>query len=359
LSHQPIGFSADRLLNIDVVSERALPPVFWDQVAEDLRAVPGVETVTLADWPLLDGYSYKYNSISFNGGPPTEAATWFINVSPGWMAAMKIPFVDGRDLVPGDLSPGVAIVNEAFAKQYFDGKNPIGQSFEGTSAYLKGQRFQIVGLVRDAAYRFVREPGLAIAYTPFHRTDATGALQDVVGGTFVIRTSAANPLAVAAALRKRVSSIRPGFRVSNIRTQQELIQSQTVRERLLAMLGLFFALVALLLGGVGLYGVLDYSVLQRRREIGIRMAIGAQAGDIARRVTGEVLSMVVVGALAGLALGMGLVRYIEALFYQVKVTDVGGLVLPSLAILGVTLLASLPPVINAVRTDPADVLRAE
>ena len=138
-----------------------------------------------------------------------------------------------------------------------------------------------------------------------------------------MRTASANPLALASILRREVPRARPEFRVSNIRTQAELVRAQTVRERLLAMLALFFAAVALLLAGIGLYGVLDYSVLQRRREIGIRMAIGAQAGDIARRVTADVFRMVLVGALAGLALGMASVRYIEALLYQVKPTRPG------------------------------------
>ena len=109
-------------------------------------------------------------------------------------------------------------------------------------------------------------------------------------------------------LRREVTRARPEFRVSNIRTQRELVLAQTVRERLLAMLAMFFAVVALLLASIGLYGVLDYSVLQRRREIGIRMAIGAPAADIARRVSAEVFSMVLLGALAGLALGMASAR---------------------------------------------------
>ena len=137
------------------------------------------------------------------------------------------------------------------------------------------------------------------------------------------------------------------------------MRAQTLRERLLAMLALFFAAVALLLAGIGLYGVLDYGVLQRRREIGIRMAIGAPASGIARLVTLEALSMVIVGAFAGVAFGMVSVRYIESLLYQVKATDPSMLALPAITILAVTLLAALPAVIHAVRTDPVTTLRGD
>jgi len=139
----------------------------------------------------------------------------------------------------------------------------------------------------------------------------------------------------------------------------EINLSHTVRERLLATLALFFAIVAFGLAGIGLYGVLHYSVLQRRREIGIRMAVGAQAGGVARLVTGEVFAMVLVDALAGVGLGMVSVRYIESLFYQVKATDLQVLAVPSLAILAGALLAALRPVMRAVRIDPASMLRID
>ncbi len=151
----------------------------------------------------------------------------------------------------------------------------------------------------------------------------------------------------------------PGFRVSTIRTQAALVQQHTVRERLLAMLALFFAAVALLLAMVGLYGVLDYSLLQRRREIGIRIAIGARPGHVARHVTVDILTMVLVGASTGAALGMACVRYIETLLYEVKAANAGALALPSAIILAVALLASLPTMIRAVRIDPVTMPRSE
>ena len=174
-----------------------------------------------------------------------------------------------------------------------------------------------------------------------------------------MRTSRPNPLALAARLRQEVAATHHGLRVSNIRTQLSLNKAQTVRERLLAMLAFFFAVVALLLAGIGMYGVLNYSVVQRTREIGIRIAIGARAPDIARRVTTEVFIMVLVGAFAGLLLGIASVRYIEALLYEVKATNFLMLVTPGMAILVVALLAALPAVIHAVRIDPIEALRSE
>ena len=356
LSHQDVGFSTERLLNINIVTPRNEPASTWNQAAEHLRTVPGVESVAFADWPPLDGHSFKTNAVVIPAAGLTEASTWFLNISPGWFDTMKIPLMDGRDFVPGDLSPGTAIVNEAFAKDYLSGERPIGKWFEGTSGYMRGQRFQIVGLVHDVRYRYLRQPVLPVAYTPFHRLDEKGTM---LGGTFIVRTSNPNPFALASILSREVTRAAPEFRVGSIRAEDELIQSQTVRERLLAMLALFFAAVALSLAGVGLYGVLDYSVFQRRREIGIRMAIGAQAAEIAGRITRDVFAMMIVGALAGVALGVVSVRYISALLYQVDATNVSTLAVPSLTILAAALLAAVPALIHAVRIDPVSVLRAE
>jgi putative ABC transport system permease protein len=272
---------------------------------------------------------------------------------------MRIPLLDGRDFRPGDSSPRVAIVNQAFAKQYLEGANPIGQSFELETP--KGNlSVPIVGFVPDARSRDnVRFPVRPTAYFPYQAVDANGAFQPMGRGTFVVRTASANPLALASLLRQEVRRARPEFHVSNIRTQVEIEESHTVRERMLAMLALFFAVVALALAGVGLYGVLDYSVQLRRREIGIRMAIGAPAANIARSVTAEVFIMVMAGAAAGLLLGVASTRYIETLLFEVRAADWIRLALPSAAILAAAMLAATPAVIRAVRIDPVNALRAE
>jgi predicted permease len=359
LVNQPTGFSAERILNLLAVTSGSQPPAFWDQVAEHLRTLPGVERVALIGWPLMSGESEAGN-ISINGTPPTDVLADFVSVSPGWTDTMRIPLIGGRDFRPNDTNPTVAMVNQAFAKQYCNGENPIGKSFERVEPAGGRTRAQIVGLVRDARSR--NDMRLAVrptAYIPFQSINAKGALQPLGRGTFVVRTSSPNPLALASILRQEVPRARSEFRVGGIHTQWALNQTNTVRERLLATLALFFAGVALLLAGIGLYGVLDYGVLQRRREIGIRMAIGAQAGGIARLVAVDVFYMVLVGAIAGLALGMASVRYIAALLYQVKATDLATLALPSFTILAAALLAALPAVIHAIRIDPVSMLRAD
>ncbi|MFN7996629.1 MAG: ABC transporter permease [Bryobacteraceae bacterium] len=353
LSHRPLGFSAERVITLDTIAQRAEPPVFWDQVVDHIRSLPGVEKAALSGWPLLGGGAWN-GFISVNGAPPGPELGYFLSISPGWIDTMKIPLMAGRDFLPEDTFPGAAIVNETFAKEFFRGESPIGKRF------AKGEnRCVVIGMVRDSPYRNIREPTLPVAYVPFHGLATPNTPRPVSNATIVVRASGSSAPALASALRLEVPRARAEFRVSNIRTQVELVQAQTVRERLLAMLALFFAIVAVLLAGVGLYGVLDYSVLQRRREIGIRMAIGAQAGEVAWRVTSDVVWMLCAGAFAGLGLGLASGRYIESLLYQVKATDASALIVPLLVMFGVASVSAVPAVIRAVRIDPAAILRSE
>ena len=349
LTNQPVGFSSDRLLALDVETKPSQSPILWTQVAEHLREQPGVEQVAIAAWPLLSGIG-ENSFVSVNGVTASDVLAYFLDVSPGWLGTMQIPLVEGRDFRPNDVRPGVAIVNEAFAEVYFEGKNPVGQWFaRGTT------RVQVVGLVRNARYRNQREPITPTAYVPF-RPDHD---QPVNSGTLMVRTVGQNPLAIAGLLRSEVPRARPEFRVSNIRTQLEINRSQTIRERLLAALALFFAAVAVLLAGIGLYGVLDYSVLQRRREIGIRIAVGAPAARVASAVTSQLFSMVAVGALCGVGLGLSVAQYADTLLYKVKPSDSDMLVETLLTISLIAAIAAVRPVTRAVRIDPMTVLRIE
>jgi predicted permease len=358
LTAQPTGFSAERLLMLETTSRPAQSQVYWDQIADRLRAMPGVERVAQAAWPLLGGTNWN-DSISINGGPPSTDLAYFLNVSPGWLDAMKIPLLGGRDFRNSDAYPNVALVNETFAKKFLNDEHPVGRFFEKASDDGKRERIQVVGLVRDAYYSDIHEPMLPVVFVPIHSTDSTGIFRPLDEETFVVRTTASNPLALVSILRQQVPREGVQFHVSNIRTQEELDQAQTIRERLLATLAVFFGAVALLLAGIGLYGVLNYSLLQREREFGIRLALGARTGDVARDVTAGIFAAVGVGAVVGLGLGMASSRYIASLLYQVKMTDPGVLAFPSLIILATALLAAVPAVIRALRIDPAAMLRAE
>jgi predicted permease len=360
LTSQPLGFSPDRLLTLSVLSLDKKPTEAFDQLAAHARALPGVEAVGVSSWPLMSGNGWS-SDISVNGAPPHPMAPYFLAVSPHWLDTMKIRLIAGRHFRPDDTQPRVAIVNESFARKYFNGENPVGKAFE-RNVGPKGERrvrSEIVGYVKDARYREMREPITATIYVPFRSLDDKDQpkLQD--SSAFLVRTSSANPLALASVLRQEIPRANPEFRVSNIRTQQELIEQHTVRERLLATLGAFFALVALILAAVGLYGVLDYSVLQRRREIGIRMALGAQPANLAWRVSAEIFGMLILGSVAGLTLGVLSESYLETLLFGVKATDWQMLAAPTLTILSAALLAAILPILRAIRIDPAKMLRAE
>ena len=365
LASQQTGFTPERLLTIDAIAPRT-EAALWDQVAEQLAQMPGVERVAMSAWPLLSGNTWSA-FVSINDRP-AELQPYFLTASPGWFDVMKIPFVDGRDFLAGETYPGVAIVNQAFARHYFAGENPVGKSFRETPSRgnalpkeAKGLRYRvtIVGLVADARYRNMREPIRPTVYVPFRSADANGVVERIGWGTFLVRTTAAEPLSLASMLRAEVPRIRSEFRVSNIRTQVALNQSHTVRERLLATLGLFFAGVALLLASVGLAGVLRYSVLRRRREIGIRLALGSRTSTVIREVLGGAYVTVALGAFAGLMAGLASEPYWESLLYEVSADDPPLLLVPAAAMMAVAALSALPAAIDAVRTDPAIALRTD
>ncbi|HEX4169291.1 MAG TPA: ABC transporter permease [Bryobacteraceae bacterium] len=350
LSRQRTGFSAERLLTLETVTAQPLSDVLWSQVAERLRTVPGVEASALCEWPLMTGGSWN-GFISVHGAAPGPVASYFLSVSPEWRAMMKIPLLQGRDFRADDTQPGSALVNESFVRQYMGSGSPVGRPFDVVLNEGHRVHYQIVGVVGDTRYRDMREPMRPIAYFPFKGKYSRA--------TFLIRTTSANPLAMASALRAEVPRAHPGFRVSNIRTQTALIEQHTARERLLSILALFFGMAALLLAGVGLYGVLDYSVLQQQREIGIRMAIGAKPAAIAQSLVMRLFALVLAGSLIGIVLGFVSVRFIESLLFEIKATDVDVLALPTAMIFGVALLAALPAIVRSVRIDPATMLRLE
>lgn len=164
---------------------------------------------------------------------------------------------------------------------------------------------------------------------------------------------------MAPVLRREVAQAHPGFRVNNIETQTALVERQMIRERLLSTLSMFFATLALLLAAIGLYGVMNYSVTQQRKEIGIRMALGARSILIVRRIAMSMVGAIALGAAIGLIAGLGVGRFVQTLLFDVKVTGADMLMTPMFLLLGAGILAALPPAIRAAHIDPAETLRGE
>jgi len=358
LAHQPTGYSSDRVVILDVTARQPQSPEAWDEVAQRLRNTPGVQSVAMSGWPLLDGNGW--NGFIWVNGAPTEVLSYFLAVSPGFVDTMHINWIRGRDFRPDEGFPGKAIVNEAFVQQCFGGRDPLGQWFEKeTGDGVTRWKFEVVGIVANAHYRDLREPMTPTAYVPYFGTNATGNREPKSAGSFIVRLNTEDTAALTGLLRTEVSQARPEFHVTNLRLQREIDAAHTVRERLLAMLASFFAAVGLLLAAVGIYGVLHYSVVQRQRELGLRLAFGAGAFDIAKHVTCAMFLMVGFGVIAGIALGFVAARFVVLLLYDVTVTEPTMIVIPLLVIVVTTAVAALPAVVRAARIDPASMLRIE
>jgi predicted permease len=356
LSNRPLGYSPQQVLAVSVNRPQTNQPSdIWRQVAGRL---PGVESVAFASWTLMSGNGRVMN-VRAPGVETQAQSPYWLDVSPGFFETMRIGMIAGRDFRPGDGPPatqgqngpvpGVGVVNESFARAYFHGQNPVGRAVTVAANQSAGAQLTIVGYVRDAVYRSVRETVRPTIYVPIGARD---------NGTLLLRTSG-DSLTMAPLLRREIPRVTAGYRARNIETQTSLVRRQFVREKLLATLSLFFALVALVLAAVGLYGVLNYFTLQRRREIGIRMALGARPAHVVRRVTVGMLATVLLGVAVGLAGGLACGRFAETLLFGVKATDAGMIAIPVLMLLGIAVIASIPPAVRAVRLDPSQVLRGE
>jgi putative ABC transport system permease protein len=361
LSARSLGFEPDNLavLEINLTGEKQ-PAQVWAEVGERIRATPGVENAAFAMWVPLSENRWRA-PVSTDGHPADDNAPFFLGVSPAYFSTMRIGLVAGRDFrvddsaralepVAGTRSlPVVGIVNEAFAREYFESRSPIGRQVLVRQGRDVDVPMEIIGLVRDAAYYDVREPMRPTVFVP---NDARSQ------AAMVVRTTG-DPVALGPTLRRSVTQTRPDFRVTNLATQRAFVQRQILRERLLATLSLFFAAVALFLAGVGLYGVLNYAVIQRRREIGVRMALGARAAHVVRSVIVEMMTPVGVGTLLGLGAGLAFGGLIERILFEVKATDPLAVAVPLLTLALSAALAALPPAMRAVRIDPAQTLRSE
>jgi putative ABC transport system permease protein len=319
-----------------------------------LRRFPGVQAAGTSLFALMGGATTPIISppVRFPGRAPEPIRPRFLAVSPGFFATMQIPLVSGREFTAQDITPGVptaVIVNQAFARQFFPGEDALGKRFErmvDDDANYGAQ--EIVGVVRDSKYTNLRETSAPTIYQP-----AGG-----VGSTVEVRT-AGNPLAVAAALRQEIERVDPSLRVTGMTLESTRIDETILQERMLALLGGFFALVAVVLAAVGLHGVLSYAVVRRTKEIGIRVALGAPVSSVIRMVTGDVAVAVAIGVAGGLAGGFALARSLASLLFEVKPSDFGSVALPLASLLLASAVAAIPPAMRAAKVDPVMALRYE
>jgi predicted permease len=353
LTSQPLGFDADRLINLNAVTRQDASLADWEDVRRELQNVPGVTSAAIATWPLLFGPVWS-EPIFVEGKPVVSEEANFLATSPDWLRTVRIPLLSGRELRGDDSFPGPVLVNREFARQYFDGQDPVGRFFQ-TKVAGKTVACTIVGLVGDARYSEMRQSIRSTVYVAY------SSPQPVSKGaaTFVVRTAVADPRSLTDTLRRRVSQTRPAFRVTEVYTQNELVDQQTIRERLLAMVSLFFATVAIALSMIGLYGVLSYSVLQRRQEIGIRIALGAPGRAVAWSVVSGAVAMLIPGAIGGLAGGIACQRYFGALLFETKSYDPRIVGLTLAVTITIVLAAALPAMPRALRVDASAMLRAE
>jgi putative ABC transport system permease protein len=350
------GFAKDGLVLVDVQTtglrrgERT-PHRVWAEVLAAARTMPGVRAASLSGFGLFSGNGWSMN-VRLPGQAADTFEPYYLGVSPGFFETMGLPLLAGRDLEPRDVeregAPAV-VVNQAFARRYFPGESPLGRHFSLVDQDGKLADQEIVGLAGDARYLNLRDPVPPTVYVP-QRDDRRVTIE--------LRT-AADPGAVAAALRPEIARINPALRVDDVTTQSRLIDETILSERLLALLSGFFAVVALVLAAVGLYGVLSYAVARRTREIGIRLALGARSGAVVRLVVGDVGLLVAAGLAGGVAVGLLLARFLASLLFEVHASDFWSLALPLGWLLLATALAALPAAARAVRIDPTVALRYE
>jgi macrolide transport system ATP-binding/permease protein len=313
-----------------------------------------VRSASASNFPLVAHY-VNDESVNIPGRAtqPGEAHASFLNVDPAFFETMQIPILLGRSLKPADLaSPTAAVVNQKFATTFFNGENPIGRQFSlgrSTNASL----LEIVGVAQSAHYNSLQEEIPPVAYLPY-TYNLTG-----LGQLFFELRTTGSPLNVAAEVRRIVHDASSSVPVGAITTQEQRMDQTISQERTFADLGSCFALLALLIACVGLYGAMSYAVARRTGEIGIRMALGAQRQAIIWMVLREVLLVSTAGMLLGYGAARFITRFIEAFLFGLKANDPLAIGAAIGILLAAALAAGYLPAWKASRIDPAVALRNE
>jgi predicted permease len=326
---------------------------FYEQLTDRLAAIPGVQMVSAARMPAIAGSSSGTN-ITVEGFTPTtedSAQSNFNIIGAGFFRTLGTPVLLGREFTRSDnaAAPKVAMVNEAFVKRFLPNQNPIGRHIgQGTSK----PEIQIVGVVKDAKYADMREPPPAVFYTPLPQTTRWNTL------FFYLRT-AVDPEQTAMSIRREVAVLDANLPIRELKTMQAQIDENMFVERILSTLTGIFAGLATVLAAIGLYGVLAFNVMRRTREIGIRMALGAGAGQVRRLVLREVGMMLAIGTVAGVTLAVVAGKFLQTFLFGMKASDPIVIAAAAALLWAIAVAAAYLPARKATRVDPMVALRYE
>jgi predicted permease len=359
----PTGFQADGVLTVQTplpmprYAETARRAQLYERILSEVRALPGVEHAAyVTGLPLL--HTGGIWSVQAEGELPVPERSGLTAslrfVTPGYFAVMGIPLRLGRDVAESDTSEAlaVAVVSESLVRRHWPGQDPIGRRFT-----FSFRERVVVGVVADVRVRGVERESEPQVYLP-HRQVPDGAQSFYAPKELVIRSSS-GPAPLASAVRGIVRKADAELPIAALRTLEEVVDSQTTARRTQIQVLAAFAVLALLLAGIGLHGLLSFAVSRRLPEFGLRFALGARAGDVLKMVLREGLVLAGVGAAAGLALAYAAARAMEALLAGVRPGDAATFLTGTLVVLVMALSGSLLPVLRAIRVDPATVLRAE
>ena len=361
LTRLDVGFNVDHLLTFSVLpklngytDERAL--AFYLQLTERLQRLPGVTLVSAARVAAIAGSANSANVTveGFKGKSADEEQTYLNQVGPAYFKTLGIPLLAGREFTISDTrtAPGVAIVNEAFARHFLPNQNPIGRRLARGSGDNIELNLTIVGVVKDARYSDLRDPPPRVLYTPYIQLVQQSTLH------YYIRT-AMDPEHLAETIRAQVAALDPYLPIRDLRTMEAQVGTHLSRERLLSSLTGVFAGLATLLAAIGLYGVLAYNVARRTREIGIRMALGAGRQQVRRLVIRDVALVIGMGVAVGLASAALVARLLESVLFGMARWDPAVFVAAPAVMAGIAMLAAYVPARRATRVDPMIALRYE
>jgi predicted permease len=294
-----------------------------------------------------------------DGAEPEGLAQWRM-ISPGYFRVMGIPVLRGRTFTHHDTAEAepVVIINQALARRYFPDEDPVGQAFAATSPEEPPTR--IVGVVGDISEVTLDRPPYPTVFAPAAQAPdgVTAFVAQVMPTCWVVRTSG-DPLGYAKAVQGEILAVDPEQPVSSVRTMGQIMSTSIARRQFNTLLLTLFAGLALLLAVVGIYGVMSYSVAQRTREIGVRMALGAARKETLRLILGQGMRLAVIGVVIGILGAFGLTRFLASMLFEIGATDPKTFVGVSLGLLLAAAVACLVPARRATRVDPVVALRHE